>query len=66
MTHTKNGKQAPFQIGQKVRHLSAAADQSARTVLWVSKGATCRADQVIATDYDPNNTVQSDVYVGAA
>lgn len=64
MTTKQNGKQAPFQIGQKVHHISA--DQIVRTVLWVSKGATSRADQAIATNYDQNNTVQADIYVEAA
>jgi hypothetical protein len=43
MTTKQNGKQAPFQIGQQVHHISA--DRIVRTVLWVFKGATCRADQ---------------------
>jgi hypothetical protein len=64
MTTKRNGKQAPFQIGQQVHHISA--DRIVRTVLWVSKGATNRAEQVIATDYDASNTVQADIYVEAA
>lgn len=61
MTTKQNGKQSPFQVGQKVHHINA--DQIVRTVLWVSKGATCRADQAIVTDYDPNNSVDADIYV---
>lgn len=61
MTTNQNGKRIPFRVGQSVRHISA--DQIIRTILWVSKGATCRADQVITTDYDVGNTVQADLYV---
>lgn len=64
MTIKQNGKMAPFQIGQKVHHINA--DQIVRTVTWASRGATCRADQVIATDYDPNVTVEAEIYVEAA
>lgn len=64
MVTKQNGKQAPFQIGQRVHHISA--DRIVRTVLWVSKGATNRADQVIVTDYDAGNTVEADIYVEAA
>jgi hypothetical protein len=63
MTTKQNGKQAPFQIGQKVHHISA--DRIVRTVLWVSKGATSRADQVIVTDYG-SHTVEANIYVEAA
>lgn len=64
MTTKQNGKQVPFQIGQKIRHISA--DCIVRTVLWISRGATCRADQLIVTDYDQNNCVEADIYVEAA
>ena len=63
MTTKQNGKQTPFQVGHKVHHI--AADRVVRTVIWVSKGATCRADQVIATDYD-SSPVEADIYVQAA
>lgn len=62
MTHKQNGKQAPFQIGDKVHHLKA--DSIVRTVTWVSKGATIRADQVISLD-GGTNTVEADIYVEA-
>jgi hypothetical protein len=62
MTTKQNGKQLPFQVGQKIHHLSA--DRVIRTVAWVSKGVT-RSEQVIVTDYD-NSPVEADIYVEAA
>ena len=63
MTHRQNSKMPPFQIGQKVHHIRV--DQIIRMVTWVSKGATCRGDQVICLD-DQTNTVEADIYVEAA
>lgn len=39
----------PFKVGDKVRHLHR---DSFETVSWVSKGATSRSDQLIATEYN--------------
>ncbi len=62
MTTKRNGKLAPFKIGQKVHHI--AADRIVRTVTWVSKGAETRGEQVIVTDYGV--IVEADIYVEAA
>lgn len=57
-----NRKMSPFKVGDRVRHIKSDCD--VRIVMWVSK-ASSRGSQVIATDYDPNNTVQAEIYVDA-
>jgi hypothetical protein len=43
-----NRKKPPFRVGQRVRFMSAKADQTVKIITWVSKGATCRDDQLVS------------------
>jgi hypothetical protein len=46
--YDKNRRRPPFQLGQRIRYLSPNADQTAKTITWVSDGATCRSDQLVS------------------
>jgi hypothetical protein len=57
--YEKNREKPPFQIGQKVKYISPNSDQTVRTIVWSSAGATCRGDQLVSVDEDGDRITAS-------
>ena len=65
MTIKQNGKRVPFQVGDKVRRISGKLTLS---VVWVSRNAKTRGEQMIRTSDNAytGSGSDADLYIEAA